>query len=265
MSSGLVFSLDNVSYYSFPTARELLSLSSNLTLSFIDFIRTLGIHGRDQTAHFLKSAPEEIDQLCRKCRLNLDVNQSSLENAVELRRHWQREILGGLTRKFKVNLREILARAKERSTFYRLDAVAKEVRYVLGNLMRRLTNDSNNKSPKGVIDYQKVDAILENCQLTPIRTWEEAQKSSNYVRALLVEAFPHTPVSLIANYLFKDHPVPQNITYYCLRHRINRPQISHNTPIHREEQIAFAKWTGYDAKTFIAEQAEKVKSWRHYL
>ncbi|MBQ1528617.1 hypothetical protein IIZ77_03160 [Candidatus Saccharibacteria bacterium] len=262
MSSDLVLRLDNVSYGSFPTVSELFPLSNNLARSFISFIRSLGIGSRDQMSHFLHSSPEDVDRLCLKCHLNAETDPSVISGAVEYRRLWQREILGGLTRKFEVDLREVLNRARERNAFYPLDTIAKEVGYFLDNLLKRLTGKVR---PKGVINYKQVDEILQSCHLTPVRTWAEAQKDADYVRELMVNAFPHIPASLMANYLFDDHPVTQNLTYYCLRHRINRPQISHNTPIHREEQIAFVKWIGYDVKTFIAEQAEKNHSWRRYL
>ena len=261
MLAGTVVALDNVSYGSFPTAKELLGLSTNLVLSFVDFIRTLGVSRCNQMAEVFGSPLDEVEHLCRKCRLNTDIEQDTIDGYIEQRRHWQREILGGDSiHRFEVNLREILARAKKRSVSYRIDAVANEVRYFLGAFLKRLTTGRG--SPKAMIDYKKVDEIVAKCRLEPIRSWSEARKSSDYVRELMTEAFPHTPVALIARYLFtEDQPVPQNITYYCLRNRINRLQITHNTPIHREEQVAFARWTGYDAEKFIAEQAEKYKSW----
>ena len=262
MLDGTIVKLDNVSYGSFPTVNVLNKLSTNLVLSFVDFLRTIGINDREQMAETFKSSPEDIEHLCIKCRLNPEANKKeTIERYIEMRKEWQRKVLCGSTQQFEVDIMNVLERARKRSPFYKLDAFTKEVQYYLVSFLRRT---AGNAGIKATINYDLISQVLANCRLEPIYSWEKAHKNKSYIRELLTESFPHTPVSVIANYLFvDDKPMPQEITYFCLQHNIHR-EASSNTS-YFEEQIAFAKWTGYDVKQFITERAEKDSPWRRYL
>ena len=265
MLTGATVQLDNVTYGSFPTAKELFTLPSSLAYSFVSFIRTLGINGRGKLARFLKTTPQFVDRLCEKCHTKANVDQKKVTEEIEDRRKWQYEALSGNTNcQFEISLRDILLRAKDRSSFYKQDAIAREVRTFLKARIRAITSSQN--CPNCTINYDEVDRILENCRITPIRSFYEARQDQSYMEELLTKAFPHTPATVIARYLFtEDNALPQGITYYCIDKHINRNAATGKAAIHYEEQIAFIKWVGYDVNAFIAEQAKRIRTWRRYL
>lgn len=268
MLTGEIVNLDNVSYGSFPTASELLELPTNLVVSFIHFVRSLRINSRDQMSKYFQSPPEDIGRLCVKCHLNPEANQSSVEHYADLRRAWQREALHGSTQDIEIDLKEVLKSARKHARSYPEDTFAKEVRHSLVATVKNVGGGiaQSQYEQMGIINYELVDEIIRNCPLEPIHSWEEAKKDVDYVRKLMIDVFPYTPVQVMAKYLFtEDKPSPCSITHYCTRYHINHPHFTCSTPIRREEQIAFAKWSGQDVKTFMTEQAEKIKSWRRYL
>ncbi|MBR3319443.1 hypothetical protein IKG06_02980 [Candidatus Saccharibacteria bacterium] len=260
MLTGTIVKLDNVSYGSFPTAKMLIQLSTNLVLSFIDFIRTIGINDRKQMANTFASSMEDIEHLCSKCRLSPEANKKeSIDYSVEKRKEWQHRVLSNSDQHFDVDLTDVLERTRKRSPFYKIDAFSNEVRYYLISLLKRAIN---NTKITDSIDLSQVDQIIANCCLEPIRSWGKARQDSDYVRELLTESFPHTPPSVVAHYLFTDdNPSPQEITYFCVKHNIRRQTAADC----HEEQVAFAKWIGYDADEFIAKRAATDRSWHRYL
>ena len=269
MLTGIVVTLGNVSYGSFPSANELSSLSSNLIHSFIEFMRTIGIGSPVTLVNTLKdSTLEEIEFLFRKSHLNTKQDLSTIDVIIGQRQQWQSEILGGDQRKYEIDMSDILSRTLKRNSFFRYDAVETEIRNRLFTMRKAMETRDINESPSQatLIDQSKIERIIKSCKLRPIRAWNDARSKPEYLRILLTEIFPHTPMSVVAKYLFTvDCPTPQAITYYCHQHSIRRHPQCNGGFVFREEQLAFVEWTGHDTDQFIADQATRFSAWRHCL
>lgn len=247
MSTGTVIKLDNVSYGSFPRASYLGELSSNLIRSFIDFLRSIGICGLDGMKNALPgSSEEEVEYLFLKCHINAELNSKNAEQAIKQRKQWQKKALKTDRYSYFIDLKAVVESAKKRTSFYRLDAIEKEVYNLLMKKRREQTKKLGIENPSKTVQINDghVKEILSACELAPIHSWAEASEDPEYIDKLLNRAFPHAPVSIVARYLFtEDSVTPTGILGYCRSHRIIRLFYERGC-IYDDEIVAFIKWAG---------------------
>lgn len=182
-----------------------------------------------------------------------------MDSAINQRKIWQKKTLKSDRYSYYIDLKAIVESAKKRTSFYRLDAIEREVYNSLMKKRREQTLKSGVKNLTNCVQINEkhVEEIISACKLSPIHSWAKASEDPEYINTLLNEAFPHAPVSIVAQYLFTEDSVsPAGIVGYCSSHRIIRLQYE-RCCIHDDEIIAFVKWTGNDPKTLPMEELLK--------